>query len=259
MSNTSSNTNRVFGEDSYNLSIHTIDCPDGCIPNDARLGEIIQFIEDENKPKVVNDAKAPTHFMMFLPDAYKDPKYIENTKYYTYLVITWHPKCPICEASGAQFYIFGDEEQGHHVRSQTVEIPKDGLALYLEHGRHDGIEWHLCPWTKVSKTCAHKVKTVPSQCTHVLTKDPPNLRSRLTDSSYQKVLSALNESLSKAGNLPGVLKETVAGQVIRPNAPVPYTNSSNSWPSPPCEKTDLNQESSQSSTAKQATSDSRIT
>ncbi|KAL9121921.1 MAG: hypothetical protein Q9187_001525 [Circinaria calcarea] len=257
MSNASDKTatqpkeHRVFGDDSHEKGQHTAACASGCIPTDARAGDLLSYIKDYKKDKVIDDPHIPSHFTMLLPDAYKNPAEIENAKYNACLVITGDPPCELCRA-GDVSYVFENREEGPVYQSGEFPLDFPGLIhLYQVQGEYDGIQWHICRWRKLSKVCMHNIKTIPSQCLHVLNQDPL-FRARLDDQSYQDMIKALNALLSSAGREPSELDGMTAGQVIRPNASVPYTNSSNSSPSPPCEKTDLNQESSQSSTTKQA-------
>lgn len=131
------------------------------------------------------------------------------------LQITSWPRCHLCDVKGAS-YIFEDRGNGPIFKSQPIplDLPEGVLYLYQEHGTEDDIEWQICPWSKCSKVCVHRIQTIPSQCNHILNKDP-KFRSRLDDSSYQDIIGALNNLPSKAGRSTSELETMTAGQVIR--------------------------------------------
>lgn len=78
----------MFGDASHDKKNHTAACPDGCIPTDGRAGELLSFIQDARKDKVVDDHGLKSHQIILLPDAYKEPAFVEDTNFNAALVVS---------------------------------------------------------------------------------------------------------------------------------------------------------------------------
>ena len=165
--------------------IHQKKCPDGCVHTSGdgvvglQDGEFLFYYPSADLPTTENSDILPKHFVIALPDRYKDPKYVDDTDYIACSIVTSD-----CTHPDVQQIIGSIDEPQFEPYDRTT-------ALYQERANDDGVDWEPLIWTKVSYVGLYKPDTIHRANLHRLRPEEPAFRSRLDTDSYLRFLGLL--------------------------------------------------------------------
>ena len=163
---------------------HQERCPDGCVHTSRdsvvglQNGEFLFYHPDPNRPTTENQGTLPKHWVIVLPDRYKDPEYVDDTDYIACSIVTSD-----CRHPDVQQIIGSVDEPQFEPQDWTT-------ALYQDSTYEDGVDWEPIVWTKVSYVGLYKPDTIHRACLHRL-RPGQSFRSRLDNDSYSRLLGLL--------------------------------------------------------------------
>ncbi|KAL8862836.1 MAG: hypothetical protein Q9178_000778 [Gyalolechia marmorata] len=166
-----------------------------CTQRSTIPGDIVNYIpmgsSDDVSASGPGAGKLTIHFMVLLPAYYKDATFRSNTDYHAALVITTNPvgfSTPLCP-------------QARRANFKADRIPSFQSVMFDAHSPDrslipdEEIAWQW-KW-KANTRVGYHIKTVHQDSLHaVIIPDRPTGGLKLSDASYQQLLSKLTDILS---------------------------------------------------------------
>ncbi|KAL8907725.1 MAG: hypothetical protein Q9171_005740 [Xanthocarpia ochracea] len=166
-----------------------------CTHRSTLPGDIVNYIpmgsSDDVSANGPGGGKLTIHFMVLLPAYYKDATFRPNADYHAALVITRNPV-------GFSTPLY---PQARGARCKAENIPTFQSVMFDAHSQNrslipdEEIQWQW-KW-KANTSVGYHIKTVHQDSLHaVIIPDRPACGLRLSDASYQQLLSKLTDILS---------------------------------------------------------------
>ena len=166
-----------------------------CIQRSTLPGDIVNYIpmgsSDDVSASGPGGDKLTIHFMVLLPAYYKDPTFRSNTDYLAALVITTNPV-------GFSTPLY---PQARRANFKAQKIPTFQSVMFDAHSHDRSLipdEEVVWQWKwKANTRVGYHIKTVHQDSLHaVIIPDRPACGLRLSDASYQQLLSNMTNILS---------------------------------------------------------------